>query len=434
MKLFINKLKGIWISFSKLSLPLKMFLGILLIALIWFGWSKLNTNNKNGISYQTQKAEKGTLVVTVSGSGQVASVNSVQVTTQASGVVNKVYVKDGDMVKTGDPIIGLELDLVGKQRYQQALASYQGAKNSLETSKANLYTSQSEMLDKWDTFIDLATNPDYEYDNGTPNVQNRERVDFMTTNNDWLAAEAKYKIQQAAITQAQTSLSSSWSSLQQSSPIIYAPITGRISGMSLQEGNVISSSTSTSGSATSVKIANVETEGLPSITVNMSEIDVPKIKIGDKATVNLDALTDKTFTGKVVSIDTVGSISSGVTVYPAVVRLDTKVSEILPNMSASANIITAVKDDVILAPNSSIVNQNGEQKIRIMQSGKPTEVAVETGLASDAMTEILSGLSEGDTLITNIIQSTSATTNSSSSPFGMFGSGRSTNQMMRVPR
>ena len=83
------------------------------------------------------------------------------------------------------------------------------------------------------------------------------------------------------------------------------------------------------------------------MTVNLTEIDVVKVAIGDKATVTLDAFPDKTFTGKILSVDTVGSITSGVTNYPTVIALDVQNKEMLSNMSASSSIITDVKNDVL---------------------------------------------------------------------------------------
>ena len=162
---------------------------------------------------------------------------------------------------------------------------------------------------------------------------------------------------------------------------------------------------------------------MPTVSINLSEIDIPKVKIGDNATVILDALTDKTFTGKVISIDTVGTVSSGVTTYPVIIQLDLESNSILPNMAATANIITATKDNVLLVPASSIQSQNEEIFVRVMKNNKPKEVAVETGLSSDTQTEITSGLSEGDIVVTNIIQSNTASQRQTTSPFGGFSGG-----------
>lgn len=427
-----NLLVSIFQKFMKANLLAKILITVLILGSGYFAYTKFFVK-KTAIQYQTATATKGTLIVSVTGSGQVASANNVQATTQASGVVSRIYVKDGDNVKTGDPIVELELDLVGRQRYSQALASYQAAANSVESAKANLYTSNSDLFTQWQKFYNLATNSTYQNSDNTPNNQNRTAPEFITNQDNWLAAEAKYKIQQAAIIQTQTSANSAYQSLQQSSPVIYAPISGKVSGMSLQNGNVITATTnSSSGTAASVKIANIVTEGLPSISVNLSEIDVPKVTIGDKATVTLDALPDKTFTGSVVSVDTVGSVTSGVTSYPAVIRLDADNSSILPNMSATANIITQTKDNVVMVPTSSIQTTDGVSSIRIMNNGQVISVNVEVGLSSDSQTEITSGVNEGDTVITSVITSSTTSTSSSTSPFGILGGARGGGNQIRI--
>ncbi|MFZ2025944.1 MAG: efflux RND transporter periplasmic adaptor subunit [Microgenomates group bacterium] len=409
------------------SLPNKMKIGIALLVLMILGGSVYfyNNSNTNTITYQTAKAEKGTLVVTVTGSGTVSSVNNTQISTQATGVVAKRYVKDGDRVKTGDKIMEIELDLEGKQTSSQAWSNYQSAKNNVDSAQANMYSLQSTMFSNWDSFMKIAQNGTYQYEDGSPNNINRSLPEFHIANDNWLAAEAKYKLQQQVVNQAQTSLNSAWLSYQKASSTVYAPITGTISGLALQEGSVITSNASTQNSNVSnTKIANVKTDATPVVSINLTEIDVPKITIGNKATITLDSYPDKTFTGKVVSIDTVGSVSSGVTTYPTVIKLDTDTTTILPNMSVSATIITATKRNVLQVPTSSIMGEAGAFYVRVMKNGKIEEKTVETGVASDSETEIVSGISEGEMIVTSVNTSANTTkSTTTTSPFSMFGGG-----------
>src|SRR3989339_809282 len=418
----MNKIKDFFIQ---LSLVKKIFLVVIIIAIGYFAFSKLFSNKNGKVTYQTEKVTKGNLIVTVSGSGTVASTNSSNITTEATGVVTKIYVKDSDLVKTGDKIAELELDLEGQQKSSQAWASYQSAKNSLQTTKDSLFSTQADLFTKWQSYYNLATSSQYENGDKTPNTAERQsQTEYRISEDNWLSSEAKYKAQQKAIEQAQSSLNTAWYSYQQASPIIYAPISGTVSGLSLQIGSVINSQSSSNTSATTNKIANIKTDALPTLSINLTEIDVPKIKIGDKATITFDAFSDKTFTGKVISIDMVGSVSSGVTNYPTVVLLDTKSNEILPNMGISASIITNTKDDVLLIPSSAIKSDDsGNNYVQILEKRKPVNQNIEIGLVSDSQTEIISGLKEGDTIITS---TTTATTTKSStstqSVFGGFGS------------
>lgn len=410
--------------FRNLPLFAKLILILIIGGACVFGYTRLTAQKTDKPQYLTATAEKGTIVVSVTGSGQVSTANSAFITTQATGVVSEVLAQDGDEVKAGDVIAKIDPDLIGKQNEAQALASYQNAKNSLESAKATMYSLQSTMFGEWKSYYDLATNSTYQNTDGTPNNDNRALADFHISQDDWLAAEAKYKNQQNVVAQAQTSLNSAWLSYQHASPVIYAPITGTVTGLSLQVGSVISGSSSTSGTTNSTRIASIKTKAPPTITINLTEIDVPKIKIGNKATITFDALSDKTFTGKVISIDTVGSVSSGVTTYPTVIRLDTNPETILGNMAASATIITQTKSDTLLVPTTSVTSQDGETSVRVLRNGMLTEVPVTVGLSSDEQTEILSGLSAGDTVVTSIIQATSNTTTQGQSIFGSFGGGR----------
>lgn len=401
-------------------------LGIIAVVIVaaFIGWRVLGSK-KQQPQYQTEKVERGNIIVSVSVSGQVSSANSAEVTTQASGVISTVYVKDGDSVKAGDRVAQLDLDLTGQQRSTQAYASYQSAQNNLESAKANLFSSQSTMLTDWQKYMDKAQNSTYQNADNSPNTANRQLTDFMTTQDDWLSTEAKYKVQEKAITQAQTALSSAWYSYQQSAPTIVAPISGTVTGLSLQPGSVITAQTNSSGGSSSQRIASVKTDASPTVSLNITQIDAPKVKAGQKATLTFDAFPNKTFTGVVVSIDTIGSQNSGVTTYPAIIKLDSPLDGLLPNMSASANIITATKDNVLLVPTTAIQTQNESSFVQVMKNNQVTEVPVEVGLTSDSLAEIVSGISEGDTIVTSVINkaSSSASSTNQSSPFSPFGRG-----------
>jgi len=400
-----------WIFKSRLRIGAFVILILLAGFFIW-----RTIGNQKQQQYQTVNAEKGTLIVDIAASGQVSSANNTSVTTQASGVVRKVYVQNGQAVKAGEKIAELELDLDGKLRATQAWSNYQNAQNNLEQAKATLYTLDSAMWAANRKFINDAVARGLTTDDPT----------YIQEHDDWLAAEAKYKNQQNVVNQAQSNLNSAWLSYQQSSPIIYAPISGIITGLSLQNGAVLVAQSSTSGNATAQKIASIKTDAKAQLIVNLTEIDVTKVKIGNKATVTLDALPGKTYTGKVVSIDTIGAVNSGVTNYPAVISLDTEVPEILPNMAVNAKIITNILENVILVPNAAVSTINGQSTVRILKEGKISEVAVQVAGSNDTQTGIISGISEGDTVVINIAGSAGNARNQgqrTQSPFSGFGGG-----------
>jgi macrolide-specific efflux system membrane fusion protein len=405
------------------SLIVKIIIVLAVLAVAWLVISKFRSSTAK-TTYQTDTATRGTLIVTVTASGNVSSANSAVVTTSTSGVVSKIYVKNGDQVKSGDPIAQVDLDMDGKQRADQALASYLSAQNSLNSAQANMYSLQSSMFSKWKTYTDIAQNSTYQNPDGSPNTNNRVLTPFTIAQDDWLATEAQYKNQQGVVTAAQTSLSSAWANYQKTSPTIYAPISGTISGLSFQIGSVLTAQTSTTGTSTSQRIANIKTEATPVAVVNLNEVDVPKVKVDDKATLTMDAFSAATFTGKIVGIDTTGSVSSGVTTYPAYIVYDSAVDGMYPNMAVDASIITTVKDNVILVPNAAVqTSTSGGSTVRIMKNGNINTVDVTVGGSNDTQTEIDSGVSEGDTVVTGVTTTGRTSTTTAASPFSSLGGG-----------
>lgn len=394
-----------------------VLIGIIVIVGIGFFVRRSLVKGNQQPQYQTAQVQKGTVVVALTASGQVETSSSAEVDTQASGVISKVYVQEGQKVKSGQAIAKLDLDMLGKQKAQAALASYQNAKNQLAAAQADLHTLQSKEFVANQSFINGAV------------ASNLSNIDpsYIEQDANWLAAEAQYKNQQAVINQAQLSVTQAWLSSQQTSDTIYASITGTITGLNIQEGSVIqgTNSSSTTASAGLSKIANIVTQAQPTIRVNLTEIDIPKVRLADKVTLIFDALPEKTFVGKVVSIDNVGSVTSNVTSYPVIIQLVDSNSDILPNMSASANIVTNSKTDVLVIPASAVQTNNGNTSVRIMKNGQPQSVDVTLGLTSDTQDEVISGLNEGDTIVTSVIstpRTASATT--TTSPFSALTGGR----------
>ncbi len=148
------------------------------------------------------------------------------------------------------------------------------------------------MFSKWKTFYNLATSSTYQNADGTPNEVNRALPDFHIAQKDWLAAEAKYKNQTLVVNQAQSSLENAWITYQLSSPVITAPSAGTLSSINITHGMVLGSQTSP------FRVAVIQKETKPLISVNLTEIDVPKVKIGQKASVTFIVYRIKLFPEK----------------------------------------------------------------------------------------------------------------------------------------
>lgn len=386
----MEKLQKFIMSLKKQKKLLLILVAFLMVVV--FGWQRFISSKVQQPQYQTAQVEKGIIVSTVSASGQIMLANIINITTQASGGVKQVFVSEGDKVVAGQNIAEIELDLQGLQRNASAWSSYLSAKNNLETAQINLNTLNSQMWSTQQKFIKDAVARGLATDDPT----------YIQQNSDWLAAEAKYKNQQAIISQVQAALNSAWFSFQTTSPIITAPIAGKINNITAVAGITISSQ---GESAASSKIATIRNENNPLASFNLSEIDVVRVKIGQKATLTLDSISGKTFTGKVVGVDRVGQVTNGVTSYPAVIQLDTKAEGLLPNMAASVSIIIDSKDNVLLVPSQAVQILGGQNIVRVLRGSQVQEVPVEVGLSSETQIEITSGVSEGEEVITGSISS-----------------------------
>lgn len=384
--------------------PKTIILGIIVLAGLVFGIIKLTAGKSATAQYQTAQVEKGTLISTVAASGSVIAANINNITTQTSGTVKKVYVSDGNTVKQGQVIAEIELDTVGAQNQAQAYVNLLSAANGLNSANNNYRSAQASAENVLDQVKGHAT------DETLAQKDTRTKAE--------VARDNAYD----SVRLAQVKLNSANLDYQTSSPIIRSPITGVVKSVTIAEGMNLGATQNSSGGSVNQRVATIATQGLSLATFNVSEIDVTKIKPGQKATVTLDSITDKTFTGKVMSVDRVGSTTSNVTSYPVIIQFDLNSDQILPNMAASANIITATKDSVLLIPTTAIQTQSGQSVVRVMNGSTVTDVNVETGLSSDTQTEIISGLTEGQTVITgNVFTSTTINQTSIFSSLGRTG-------------
>ena len=178
------------------------------------------------------------------------------------------------------------------------------------------------------------------------------------------------------------------------------------------------------------------------VKIALNEVDIAKIKLGQKATLTFDAIDGLTITGKVDGIDSVGTVSSGVVTYNVLISLDVDDARVKPGMSVSATIITNTTANVLVVPNSAIKSQNGTSYVEVFDAPLvtavagvqgsvsgilPRQVEVQIGLASDTSTEIISGLKEGDIIVTKkITAATTTKTTTAPSILGAVGGNRTT--------
>lgn len=186
--------------------------------------------------------------------------------------------------------------------------------------------------------------------------------------------------------------------------IIFAPFDGVLATFTAEKGDSVSANSSIGSLITKNQIA----------TISLNEVDIAKVAVGQKATMTFDAIDDLTITGKVVEVDTVGATNSGVVSYGVTVAFDVQDTRVKPGMTVTVNIILSSKADVLLVNTSAIKTASGESYVMVMASGTPEKRTVTTGDISDTQTEITSGLSEGETIVTQTITTGGSSSSGSS--------------------
>ncbi len=199
---------------------------------------------------------------------------------------------------------------------------------------------------------------------------------------------------------------------------ITAPFAGTIAVLDINQYSTASSGSAIATIITSQKIAEV----------SLNEIDAAKVKIGQKATLTFDAVDGLSIAGSVAEIDTIGTVSQGVVSYTVKIAFDTQDSRVKSGMSVSAAIITAVKQNILTVPNGAIKTQGGTSYVEtfnpaiptstgsgssastgVVSATAPIQQVVETGLSNDTITEIVSGLTEGQQIVVRTIAGSAST-------------------------
>ncbi len=193
---------------------------------------------------------------------------------------------------------------------------------------------------------------------------------------------------------------------------IRAPFDGVVADVNVKKGEYISPNRIVATLITNQKIAEV----------TLNEVDIPGVKVGQKANITFDAIEDLKVTGKVIEIDTLGTESQGVVTYDVKIAFDTQDERIKPGMTLTADIITKVKQDALVIPNSAIKYQGDTAYVQVVDNTNTKTNLITTsssdtilpgsslriqrikiGLTNDTMAEVLEGLKEGDVIVIQVI-------------------------------
>ncbi len=233
--------------------------------------------------------------------------------------------------------------------------------------------------------------------------------------------DADIKSGQASVLNAEAQLQSAETNYENN--IIRAPFSGEVAILNIQSGDLITGST-VAGTTGSTEIGTIVAKQKIA-EVSLNETDVANIKIGDQATVTFDALPNFSVVGQVAEIDNVGTVSQGVVDYNVKVAFETQDSSVRSGMSVTANIVTGVHQNILIVPNAAVKSQGSASYVETLDkstlspsptnsslyvsSALPQEKIIQTGSADDSYTEVTSGLSEGDIIVTQTTGSSGST-------------------------
>jgi RND family efflux transporter MFP subunit len=369
----------------------------ILVLIVGYYWYNKSNSSSGAIQYKTTAAEKGNLIVSVSGSGNVVVDQLATVDPTITGTVSSLAVNVGDNVKKGAILFTIVNDDLSVSNDQSA-ASLQQAQNAIDS--ANLQVKQAKA--------------DY---------RAAKKSGSGATSDQKKIFKEKIDIAESGVIASQKSYAATRASYANqlgkgAKRTVLSPIDGTVSAINIKNGDDLSRLSSNSNSSAPIIIGDLKTL---KAQVAVNEVDIANVSIGQKAMMTYSAIDGLTVAGKVEKIDALGTLSQGVVTYNVTIGLDSIDPRIKPQMSVSAKIITQVKQDVITVSNSALKTQGNTTYLEVLNNGAqaPERRTIEIGVANNTDTEIVSGVNAGDNVVVQTIDpNAKATTTTTTSRNG----------------
>jgi len=396
-------------------------IGIAVAIVAALGTAAFVAKQKGGNKPTTVKieaVEARDLVASVTASGQVRPRTKVDVSADITGRIIRLAVKEGDLVTKGQFLLQIDPQQF-EAALQRSLAALASAKAQFAQARANSIQAQRN----YDRSAEIKK--------ATPTLFSEEQLEQLRTQvevNQALSDAAKFSVEQseAAVRDARFALSRT---------TILAPMSGRITRLNVENGETAIQGTLNKDAATLLTIADLS---ILETKIKVDETDVSRVKLGDSAVVQIDAFPDTTFMGRVVRIanssvkaaTAAGNADQAVD-YEVVVELTNAPNETRPDFSATAKVITDVRQRVLSIPiialtvreDSAIASGDtaqapGGRKAPAKQVGKRDIEGVfvvttgntvsfrpvRVGIAGDRYFEVLGGLKAGDRIVAGTYQ------------------------------
>lgn len=307
---------------------------------------------------------RGDVHATVSATGTISAVDTIQISSRVTGLIKKVYVKENETVKAGQVLI--ELD------------------DSTARAQVNQYKAQ---MDNYATT--------YARSKRLTEAGGQSVSQLDTDRTNWQVAQETYNNYKAQLDYY----------------VITSPIEGVIVGKPTPAGETI-----VQGISSAQVIMNVADMSKMQIKVSVDETDVGRMKLGQQVNFTVDSYADKTFTGKVSLVSRSATTSSNVVYYPVYVDVDKSEGLLFPTMTARTTIHVGESKNVLVVPASAVKEEKGKKYVQVKINGKNQNVTVETGLSDDENVEITSGLKAGDQVVLPGAAPSSGTTKKDEGP------------------
>jgi HlyD family secretion protein len=364
-------------------------------------------------NYQTATITRGAITQAVTATGTLNPVVNVQVGSQVSGNIAKLFVDFNSQVKAGQVVAQIDPALF-QATVTQAEGDLASSQAALELAKVNATRTQELFARKTSSQADL--------DQAMANLH---------------TAEANVKIKQGALDKARADLEHC---------TITSPIDGVVISRSVDVGQTVAASLQ---APVIFAIANDLTK--MQIDANVAEADVGVVKIDQNVDFTVDAFPMETFRGKVVQVRNAPITVQNVVTYDTVIGVSNPDLKLKPGMTANVSIVIAHKDDVLQIKNAALryrppnatpvpvearktisragrptagrggsTRQGAQRTVYVLPlgAGRPEAKQIKTGISDGIVTEVVEGLTEGDGVVTAEIGSTTAASSPAANPFG----------------
>ncbi len=386
--------------------------GVVVIAIAGtFAFSQQNNEPTEAPTTQsyTQAVEKGTLSLSIEGSGTLAAASTTNENASVSGTVKKVYVSEGDSVSKGDTLFTLTSDTLSdavtdaKKKKSSAYSSYSEAKSSLAKAKKSL-TKAKKAATKAKKAAAKAAKSSSSSNQGSNSSSSSDSASSQLSE-----ATSAVQSAQEEVTKATESVSSTKTSYEEACDTyndavdalddltVSASADGTVTAVNISAGDTLDSN------STDAAITTSDTSTM-TLSVNVSEYDIGKIKKKQNATVTVTAL-DKSVSATVSNISSTANDSSdgSTAYYPVTLTIKKPTSAMLVGMNASTTITYKEYTNTLLVPTSAVSTQGDTSTVTVQaDDGSTSQVEVEVQGSDDETTAVKSSsLSEGDLVVVN---------------------------------